>query len=144
MIRVAFDVTAELDDNGFTCFQELIGILRWAKEIGRVDILFEVSIPSQFQANPREGHLKQLLHVFAFLLRKRPKLAVYMSPEVPRMDFGDFRTNREDFAEICRNAEEQLPHRMPAPCGMCVTTTAFVDSSHDVRIKLRGVPIPVM
>ena len=50
-----------------TFFQELIGVLRWATEIGRVDILLEVSLLSQYQANPREGHLEQLLHTFGFL-----------------------------------------------------------------------------
>ena len=51
------DVTEELGENDVTYFQELIGVLRWATEIGRVDILLEVSLLSQYQANPREGHL---------------------------------------------------------------------------------------
>ena len=123
------DVSEELDDKGVTFFQELIGILRWATEIGRVDILFEVSILSQYQASPREGHLEQLLHIFAFL-RKHPKLTLYMSPELPRMDFGEFGTKREDFKEIYRDAEEQLPHTMPVPRGRSLTMTAFVDASH--------------
>ena len=50
------DVTEELDDNDVTYFQELIGVLRWATEIGRVDILLEVSLLSQYKASPREGH----------------------------------------------------------------------------------------
>ena len=84
---------------------------------------------SQYQANPREGHLEQLLHIFAFL-KRHPKLTLYLSPELPRMDYGEFRTNREDFAEIYRDAEEQLPHRMPTPRGRGLTMTAFVDASH--------------
>ena len=122
------DVTEELDEPGFTYFQELVGILRWATEIGRVDILFDVSSLSQYQASPREGHLAQLLHIFAFL-RTHPKLTVYMSPELPHIDYGNFRTNRTDFAEIYRDAEEELPHRMPAPRGRGLTITAFIDAS---------------
>eukprot|EP00978_Attheya_sp_CCMP212_P034976 scaffold149828_cov60-Attheya_sp.AAC.1 len=38
-----FDGTPELDKKDLTFYQELIGILRWATEIGRVDILLEVS-----------------------------------------------------------------------------------------------------
>ena len=53
-----------------------------------------------------------------------------MSPELPRIDYGDFHTNRNDFAEIYRDAEELLPHRMPKPRGRSITTTAFVDASH--------------
>ena len=60
------DVTEELSSDDVTFFQELIGVLRWATEIGRVDILLEVSLLSQYQASPREGHLEQLLHIFAY------------------------------------------------------------------------------
>lgn len=65
--------------------------------IGRVDILLEVSLLTQYQASSREGHMEQrILHIFAFL-KKHPKLLLHMSPELPRIDYGDFRTNREDF-----------------------------------------------
>ena len=89
------DVTKELNADGTTYFQELIGVLPWATEIGRVDILLEVSLLSQYQANPREGRLDQLLHIFAFL-KRHPKLTLYLSPELPRTDYGDFRTKRKD------------------------------------------------
>ena len=108
------DVTEELSERDVTFFQELIGVLRWATEIGRVDILLEVSLLSQYQASPREGHLEQLLHIFGFLKRRR-KLTLYLSPELPNMDFGDFQTRKEDFVESYRDAEEPLPHRMPVP-----------------------------
>ena len=123
------DVTKELDDEGVTFFQELFGILRWATEIGRVDILLEVSLLSQYQANPQEGHLEQLLHISAFL-RKHPKLTLYLSPEIPYMDFGEFRTSKDDFNEIYRDAEEAMPYKVPAPRGRSVMTTACVDASH--------------
>ena len=42
--RPEIDATAELDANDITMFQELIGELRWSTEIGRVDILHEVSV----------------------------------------------------------------------------------------------------
>jgi hypothetical protein len=86
--------------------------------------------------------LEQLLHVFAFLC-KHPKLTLYMSPELPRLDFGEFRTKQDDFTEIHRDAKEQLPHTMPAPRGMGVTTTAL-STLPMRRIKIRGGPIPVM
>ena len=123
------DATEELNVDDMTYFQELIGVLRWATEIGRVDILLEVSLLSQYQANPREGHLDQLLHIFAFL-KRHPKLTLYLSPEPPRTDYGDFRTKCEDFAEIYRDAEEPFPHRMPMPRGRSLEITAYVDASH--------------
>jgi hypothetical protein len=123
------DITDELNEDDTTYFQEMIGVLRWATEIGRVDILLEVSLLSQYQACPREGHLELVLHIFAFL-RKHPKITWYMSPERPHIDYDDFRTNKEDFFEIYRDAEEFLPHLTPMPRGRHVTTTAFVDALH--------------
>jgi hypothetical protein len=76
------DVTEELNENDVTFFQQLIGVLRWATEIGRVDILLEVELLSQYQASPREGHLEQSMHILAFLQR-HPKLTLYLSPKLP-------------------------------------------------------------
>ena len=123
------DVTEELGHDDVTFYQELIGVLRWATEIGRVDILLEVALLSQYSASPREGHLDQVLHIFAFL-RRHSKLTLYLSPEMPLMDFGEFRTQKDDFSELYRDAEEQMPHAMPTPRGRSLVMTAFVDASH--------------
>jgi hypothetical protein len=130
------DVTEELSSDDVTFFQELIGVLRWATEIGRVDILLEVSLLSQYQASPREGHLEQLLHIFAYL-RKHPKLTLYLSPELPNMDYDSFRTRKEDFTQFYRDADETMPHRMPVPRGRGLIMTAFVDASHAANKKTR-------
>ena len=47
------DGTEELGPDGIQFYQEMIGMLRWATELGRTDILHEVSIISQYQAAPR-------------------------------------------------------------------------------------------
>ena len=104
-IAVELDASEELDEEGIQYFQELIGILRWATEIGRVDILHEVSLLSQYQAAPREGHLVQALHIFAFLKRK-PKLTLYFDLATPEIDDTTFHTKVEDFLDIYRDAEE--------------------------------------
>ena len=48
-------------------YQNLIGILRWLIELGRIDILLEVSLLSQYLAAPRVGHLQQLFNIFRYL-----------------------------------------------------------------------------
>ena len=60
--RPELAATAELKSDGVQWYQELIGSLRWAVEIGRLDILLEVTLLSQQLALPREGHLEQVLH----------------------------------------------------------------------------------
>jgi hypothetical protein len=62
------DVTDELDPELASRYMQLIGILRWAVEIGQIDIYLEVSLLSQYQANPRLGHhLEAIYHIFAYL-----------------------------------------------------------------------------
>ena len=57
------DISEELSDSMTSRHRQLIGILRWAVELGRLDIHHEVSILSQFQASPREGHLEAAHHM---------------------------------------------------------------------------------
>ena len=127
------DVTPELTPANITLFQEYIGVLRWAAEIGRVDILTELSMLSAYQASPRQGHLEQVYHIFAYL-KKKPKLTLYFDPHEPDINpewfmHGD---NTVSFKEQYRDANEELPppHLIPEPLGMSVSTTAYVDASH--------------
>ena len=125
------DGTPELDSDGVTRFQELIGILQWAIEIGRVDILTEVSMLSTYRASPRQGHImEQLMHIFGYL-RKKPKLTLYFDPMFPRIDQSIFnKLNKKYFKEQHKDAQEEIPENMPIPRGQQVHTTAFVDASH--------------
>jgi len=124
-----WDCSPELDDEAHTFYQEMIGMLRWATELGRVDILYEVSILSQYQAAPREGHLNQAIRIFAFL-EKKPKMTLYMDPRPLNIDLSPFIMDTDEFKEYYRTAKEELPHDMPRPRGNSVTTSAFTDSSH--------------
>ena len=46
-------------------------------ELGRVDVCLEVSMMSSHLALPREGHLEQVLHIFAFLKKYHNTELVY-------------------------------------------------------------------
>ena len=67
------NVTDKLDQTMATRFMQLIEILRWAVEIGCIDIYLETSLLSQYQANPRFGHLEAAYHIFAYL-KKHPDM----------------------------------------------------------------------
>ena len=122
------DSTPELKPDDITWYQELIGILRWATEIGRVDVLLEVSLLSQFQASPREGHLQQLLRIFTYLKRS-PKLTLYFDSNLPNVDYSRFKSKPEDFKEIYRDAYEDMPFDYVEPRGRPVVITVFADAS---------------
>ena len=49
----------ELMAYGVQQYQELIGLLRWAAEIGRLNIPLEMSLLSRYLAMPQIGHLDQ-------------------------------------------------------------------------------------
>ena len=60
-------MSPELDATMASYYQSLIGILRWIVELGRVDICVEVSMMSAHLALPRQGHLDEVLRIFAYL-----------------------------------------------------------------------------
>lgn len=65
--RPELDKSSELDPTRANYFQGLIGVLRWIVELGRIDIAVSVSMLSRYLANPREGHLEEAFHIFAYL-----------------------------------------------------------------------------
>jgi hypothetical protein len=64
--RFELNTTDTLKSDGTQYYQELIGILRWAVELVRVDILLETSLMSTYMASPRVGHLDQLCRMFIY------------------------------------------------------------------------------
>ena len=61
------DVTDELEPELASQFMQLIGILCWAIEIRCINIFLEVSLLSQYQANPHLGHLETAFNIFGYL-----------------------------------------------------------------------------
>ena len=65
--RPELDTTHELGPELASRYSQLIGMLRWAIKLSRIDICYEVSVLSQHLALPRQGHLEMVYHVFAYL-----------------------------------------------------------------------------
>jgi hypothetical protein len=60
-------IVPELNAEQHNYFQGLIGVLRWACELGRIDILPNISKLSHFLVSPRVGHLEQVFHIYAYI-----------------------------------------------------------------------------
>ncbi len=58
-------------------------MLRWMVEIGRVDIITELSLMSSHMAMPHKGHLDTVLHIFGYLKAKYNSRMAF-DPTVPR------------------------------------------------------------
>ena len=107
----------ELDDEGVTYYQFLIGVLRWIVELGRVDICSEVSMLSSHLCLPREGHLQQVYHIFAYLKANHNSRLVFdHSYFLWRTCYG--------------NVTEELTPTVPPSKGKGIIITAYVDADH--------------
>jgi hypothetical protein len=123
------DVSNELGLELSSRYLQLIGIARWAIELGRIDIHHEVSLLSQYQANPRVGHLEALYHVFAYMKSHLDIGRVAFDPKTPVVDESAF-NNGADWKEFYGEVQEELPPKMPKLLGQRVTISAFVDANH--------------
>ena len=128
--RPKLDTGRELTDERALYFMSLIGILRWAIELGHIDITTEVSKLSSFLAAPRDGHLNQSLHIFAFL-KKHHDSGIVFDQSSPDINEDDFKTN-DDWTYFYGNEKESLPPNMPPPLGKETVIRCFVDADHAV------------
>ena len=134
--RPELDVTDELGPDMLSRYLQLIGILRWAIELGRVDIFFETSLLSQYQANPRIGHLEALYHIFAYLKNHQDMGRIAYDPKAPSIDEAVFNSDA-DWTEFYGDVEEELPVKAPSPRGKPVSIYAFVDANHAGNVITR-------
>eukprot|EP00804_Cyclotella_cryptica_P024391 CCRYP_018575-RA/>CCRYP_018575-RA protein AED:0.15 eAED:0.15 QI:0/0/0/1/0/0/4/0/667 len=127
LLRPEEDVTPLLEPEVATYYMQLIGILRWMCELGRIDICTEVSMLSSYSAMPREGHLEAALHVFSYLKSKSNSRLIFdpMEPDVGGSNFVEC-----DWSNFYPGASEALPPNAPKPLGKGVTLCMFVDSNH--------------
>ena len=130
------DVTEELGPELASRFLQLIGICRWAVELGRIDIYLEVALLSQYQANPRIGHLEALYHVFAYM-KKHPDMGrLVYDPKAPEINESIF-NNNADWKSFYGDVQEELPPKRPKPRGNPVNIFAFVDANHAGNVVTR-------
>ena len=104
---------------GVQFYQEMIEILRWAVEIGRVDILLEVSLLSPHLALPRIGHLQAVYHIFGYL-KQVPKRKLYFHPMSPLI--SEDRFHKFDWEDFYCDSKEAIPDDLPKPRGKIMTT----------------------
>ena len=128
--RPEIDVSPELIPEDASYYQSLIGILRWMVELGRVDILLEVSMLSSHLALPREGHMEAVLHIIKYL-KKFHNSEMVFDPSVPVIDQNIYQKQdwtSSEFGHI--EGVEELPPSMPEPRGLGFTVQAKVDADH--------------
>ena len=102
-------------------------MLRWAVEIGRVDILLETSLLSAHLALPRIGHLEQVIHIFGYL-KAHPQRKIAFDAIHPQI--SESRFPKHDWQDFYRDAKEAIPGDIPPPRGNYMSTHCFEDAGH--------------
>jgi hypothetical protein len=121
------DESPELDPIRVNFYQSQIGILRWCVELGRIDIITEVSMLSTYLFLPREGHLEDVFHVFV-CLGLHHNTRVLFDPTYLSVDMGTF--IKTDWKSMYGDVKEMFPSDDPVPRWKEVDLRLFVDSDH--------------
>ena len=127
--RPELDTSHVCDPDEASDFQSFIGILRWMVELGRIDICCEVSMLSSHLAMPRQGHLEQVYHIFAYL-RKHHNAELVFDPTYVNVDEKLFERQDWSSTPYISDEPEELPLNMPPPRGFGFIIRAFVDADH--------------
>jgi hypothetical protein len=121
------DESPELDPTRANFYQSQIGILRWYVELGRINIITEVSMLSTYLCLPLEGHLEAVFHVSVYLgLHHNTRVVFY--PTYPAVDMGAF--IKTVWKSIYGDVKEMIPSDAPIPHGKEVDLRLVVDSDH--------------
>jgi len=83
------DASEELNAKDANFYQHLIGVLHWTVELGRVDMITEVSTLASYLANPRDGHLDAALHLYGYL-KTHHNARLVLDPSYPEIDYDSF------------------------------------------------------
>jgi hypothetical protein len=129
------DQTTELPPAMISRYLQLIGILRWAIELGRIDITLETALMSQYSASPREGHLEAVYHIFAYLAC-HPNGRIVFDATTPLIDEDCFQHD-VDWKPFYGDVQEEEPIDMPTPLGLPVEISCFVDANHAGNVVTR-------
>ena len=134
--RPELDATLFCDDKLIVVYQTMLGVLMWIIELGRIDILHEVSLSSQYLVQPRHGHLSQACNIFKYLKNRNNKGYVVMGPIKWHIEWTESadqihpKGKAKYLKELYPNAKQLMPYDTPEPLGESVFVTCFVDADH--------------
>jgi hypothetical protein len=123
--QAELDTSPLCDDEDTNYYMQQIGVLKWAVELGRIDVAAEVSILSSYMAAPREGHLSAIMHIYSWL-KSHDRSKVVLDPSYVE----HIEEPQPDWFQFYAGAIEMLPPDQPEPLGKAVQMTMFVDSDH--------------
>ena len=119
-----------LDKDNVWLYQSFIGILRWATELGRVELTHSAATTAKFGATSREGHLRALFRIIAYCKKHITSMIVF---DFTPKDFEGLTWDSVDWSEFYPDAVklgEAIPLNAPTPRGNSVQLNIFCDVSN--------------
>jgi hypothetical protein len=122
--RAEIDETLVLAPEMANYIQSQIGILRWCVELGRIDIITEVSVLYTFLCMPCEGHSNAVYHLSAYLSLHHNARVVF-DPTFTDVDMRAF--IKTDWEPMYGYIKEVIPPNSPVKRGKAIDLLLFVD-----------------
>ena len=112
---------------------QLIGVLRWAIDLGKIDIMTEGSVLSKYQCQPREGHLAAVYRVLWYLKFNLKEISgrIVFDYKIPDIDKQLLHTSDKSvWKEFYLDVEESITGNAPPPRGKLVYVRCYVNADH--------------
>ena len=125
-----------------TLYRNLIGICRWMCELGRVDILLEVNLLSQYIVSPRIKHLRQRIIIFAYL-KRHTRLWIVINPDLFEIDWVSINdeanpaTRAKFLKSMNADSDDPDPPNMPTPLGESIHIISVCYANHAGNVITR-------
>ena len=117
--RPETDTSSKLKVEGVTQYRDMVGVIRWAIDLGQVYILLVTSLMSTYLALPRREHFKQKFHVFGYL-KVKPKINLCFDPQHPAID--EHLVAAHNLSDFYQDSKEYIPVYSLTPRGDVVST----------------------
>jgi hypothetical protein len=125
--RPELDYSPLLSPGTANFYQQLIGMLRWTVELGRIDIHLAVTLLSSYMMQPREGHLIEVLRFFSYLKYNANSTMIF--DHLP-VNWEEEASPKHDWSTFYADAKEELPPNMSEARGNPVQINCFTDADH--------------
>lgn len=120
------DETKLLDDDNIQLYLSYIGIIRWAIELGRVDLCMASGVMARLSAFPRKRHMVVVLRILRYNKKHIVSRLVF---DQEKRAFNDIEWLSGDWSQFyphLKIGDKPVQSNMPEPRGRSVQITFFV------------------
>ena len=130
------DDTSMSTEEGSAKYRSIIGCCIWIIVLGGFDIVYATSIMIRFNMSPREGHLKAVKRILAYL-KTFPKGRIIVDTTYPDHSIYPIE-DHPNWKDFYRDAEEEISNDLPMSKGPKVRMTIYMDADHAHELVTRS------